>query len=182
MENLYSWCTSLGEKLGSSEYEYWNYVQDYFVETSVCFNVFIIGAISALVIAVIYYFFICNKSFALAKRYFWAITVFVTFLTSLIISFSVVMGTDNGDPEESTGIFASSYLTQEKLVVGTNGNEEAITNINVVADNYRDALRSGDELLPMEIALVNAFYSILFYLLFSLLFKKHTTHGKAIPW
>ena len=53
---------------------------------------------------------------------------------------------------------------------------------NNAADNYRESLRSGEELLPMEIALVNAFYSILFYLLFSLLFKKHTTHGKAIPW
>lgn len=182
MEKLYSWCTSLSEKLDSSEYEYWNYVQDYFVETPVCFNVFIIGAISALVIAVIYYFLICNKSFALAKRYFWAITVFVTFLTSLIISFSVIKGSDSGDPEESTGLYASSYLTQEELVTSTNGNEETITEYNVQAENFRVALSSGDELLPMEIALVNAFYSILFYLLFSLLFKKHTTHGKAIPW
>lgn len=182
MEKLYSWCTSLSEKLDSSEYEYWSYVQDYFVETLVCFNVFIIGAISALVIAVIYYFLICNKSFALAKRYFWAITVFVTFLTSLIISFSVVRGADGGDPDESRGLYASSYLTQEKLVTSANGNEETITEYNVQAVNFRDALRSGEELLPMEIALVNAFYSILFYLLFSLLFKKHTTHGKAIPW
>ena len=76
MEKLYSWCTSLVEKLESSDY-----VEDYFVETSVCINVFIVGFISALLIAVIYYFIICNKSFALAKRYFWAITVFVTFLT-----------------------------------------------------------------------------------------------------
>lgn len=182
MEKLYSWCTSLSEKIESSEYEYWNYVQDYFVETPVCTNVFIVGFISALVIAVIYYFIICNKSFALAKRYFWAITVFVTFLTSLIISYSVVMGSDSGDPEESTGIFYSSYKTQEELVTSANGNEETITEYNVQADNYRVALSSGDELLPMEIALVNAFYSILFYLLFSLLFKKHTTHGKAIPW
>ena len=182
MEKLYSWCTSLSEKLDISEYEYWNYVEDYFVNTPVCFNVFIIGAISALVIAVIYYFLICNKSFALAKRYFWAITVFVTFLTSLIISISVVKGTDGGDPEESTGLYASSYLTQEKLVNSTNGNEEAITEYNVQADNYRVALSSGIELLPMEIAIVNAFYSILFYLLFSLIFKKYTTHGKAIPW
>lgn len=92
MEKLYSWCTSLFEKLESSDYV--EYFQDYFVETSVCTNVFIVGFISALVIAAIYYFIICNKSFALAKRYFWAITVFVTFLTSLIISFSVVMGSD----------------------------------------------------------------------------------------
>lgn len=181
MEKLYSWCTSLSEKLESSDYV--EYFQDYFVETSVCFNVFIVGFVSALVIAAIYYFIICNKSFALAKRYFWAITVFVTFLTSLVISYSVIMGVDSGDPEECTGIFYSSYRpTQERLIEYANGNDEVITEINVTADNYRDALRSGDELLPMEISLVNAFYSILFYLLFSLLFKKHTTHGKAIPW
>ncbi|MBP3506868.1 MAG: hypothetical protein J6K43_10775 [Lachnospiraceae bacterium] len=180
MEKLYSWCTSLFEKLESSDYV--EYFQDYFVETSVCTNVFIVGFISALVIAAIYYFIICNKSFALAKRYFWAITVFVTFLTSLIISFSVVMGSDSGDPEESTGIFYSSYKTQERLVDFASGNDEVTIEINNAADNYRESLRSGEELLPMEIALVNAFYSILFYLLFSLLFKKHTTHGKAIPW
>lgn len=180
MEKLYSWCTSLFEKLESSDYV--EYFQDYFVETSVCTNVFIVGFISALVIAAIYYFIICNKSFALAKRYFWAITVFVTFLTSLIISFSVVMGSDRGDPEESTGIFYSSYKTQERLVDFASGNDEVTIEINNAADNYRESLRSGEELLPMEIALVNAFYSILFYLLFSLLFKKHTTHGKAIPW
>lgn len=180
MEKLYSWCTSLIEKLESSDYV--EYFQDYFVETSVCTNVFIVGLISALVIAVIYYFIICNKSFALAKRYFWAITVFVTFLTSLIISYSVVMGSDSGDPEESTGIFYSSYKTQERLVEFASGNDEVTIEINNAADNYRESLRSGEELLPMEIALVNAFYSILLYLLFSLLFKKHTTHGKAIPW
>lgn len=180
MEKLYSWCTSLVEKLESSDYV--EYFQDYFVETSVCTNVFIVGLISALVIAVIYYFIICNKSFALAKRYFWAITVFVTFLTSLIISYSVVMGSDSGAPEESTGIFYSSYKTQERLVEFASGNDEVTIEINNAADNYRESLRSGEELLPMEIALVNAFYSILFYLLFSLLFKKHTTHGKAIPW
>jgi len=180
MEKLYSWCTSLVEKLESSDYV--EYFQDYFVETFVCTNVFIVGFISALVIAVIYYFIICNKSFALAKRYFWAITVFVTFLTSLIISYSVVMGSDSGDPEESTGIFYSSYKTQERLVEFASGNDEVTIEINNAADNYRESLRSGEELLPMEIALVNAFYSILFYLLFSLLFKKYTTHGKAIPW
>ena len=180
MEKFYSWCTSLVEKLESSDYV--EYFQDYFVETSVCTNVFIVGFISALVIAVIYYFIICNKSFVLAKRYFWAITVFVTFLTSLIISYSVVMGSDSGDPEESTGIFYSSYKTQERLVEFASGNDEVTIEINNAADNYRESLRSGEELLPMEIALVNAFYSILFYLLFSLLFKKHTTHGKAIPW
>lgn len=180
MEKLYSWCTSLFEKLESSDYV--EYFQDYFVETSVCTNVFIVGFISALIIAAIYYFIICNKSFALAKRYFWVITVFVTFLTSLIISFSVVMGSDSGDPEESTGIFYSSYKTQERLVDFASGNDEVTIEINNAADNYRESLRSGEELLPMEIALVNAFYSILFYLLFSLLFKKHTTHGKAIPW
>lgn len=180
MEKLYSWCTSLVEKLESSEYV--EYFHDYFVETAICTNVFIVGVASALVIALIYYFIICNKSFALSKRYFWAITVFVTFLTSLIISFSVIKGSDSGDPEKSTGIFYSSYKTQERLVDFTSGNDEETIKINNAADNYRESLRIREESLPMEIALVNAFYSILFYLLFSLLFKKHTTHGKAIPW
>lgn len=180
MEKLYSWCTSLIEKLESSDYV--EYFHDYFVDTSVCTNVFIVGFISALVIAVIYYFIICNKSFALSKRYFWAITVFVTFLTSLIISYSVVMGSDNGNPDESTGIYLESYNTEARLLEMVGDNTEARIEISTAADNYRESLRSGEELLPMEIALVNAFYSILFYLLFSLLFKKHTTHGKAIPW
>lgn len=180
MENLYSWCTSLGEKLESSEYV--EYFQDYFRETSVCTNVFIVGIVSALIIAIIYYFIICNRFYALAKRYFWAITVFITFLTSTVISFSVIMGVDSSDPEECTGIFGSSYDTQERLIDFASGNDQEIIEIDNTADNYRETLRSGEELLPMEIALVNAFYSIVFYLLFSLLFKNHTIHGKAIPW
>ena len=180
MEKLYSWCTSLVEKLESSEYV--EYIYDYFVETAVCTNVFIVGVASALVIALIYYFIICNKSFALAKRYFWAITVFVTFLTSLVISYSVIMGNDNGNPEESTGIYFKSYETESNLLDMAGDNTEVRIEISNIAGNYRESLRSGEELLPMEIALVNAFYSILLYLLFSLLFKKHTTHGKAIPW
>lgn len=180
MEKLYSWCTSLGEKLESSEYV--EYFYDYFVETAICINLFIIGVVSALVIALIYYFIICNKSFALAKRYFWTITVFVTFLTSLVISNSVIMGNDNGDPEESSGIYFKSYETEENLLDMAGDNTEVRIDISNMAENYRESLRSGEELLPMEIAIVNAFYSILFYLLFSLIFKKYTTHGKAIPW
>ena len=179
MEKLYSWCTSLAEKLENSEYV--EYLEDYFVNTSVCTTVFIVGWVCALVIALIYYFIICNKSFALAKRYFWVITVLVTILTSFIISYCVVKGSDSGDPEKSTGIFQSSYNTQERLVDFTS-NDNVRIEINNAAYNYRESLRRGEELLPVEIALVNAFYSILFYLLFSLLFKKHTTHGKAIPW
>ncbi len=180
MEKLYSWCTSLVEKLESSEYV--EYFHDYFEETAVCTNVFIVGVASALVIALIYYFIICNKSFALSKRYFWAITVFVTFLTSLVISYSVIMGNDNGNPEESTGIYFKSYETESNLLDMAGDNTKGRIDISNIAENYRESLRSGEESLPMEISLVNAFYSILFYLLFSLLFKKHTTHGKAIPW
>ena len=58
MHKLYSWCTSLGEKLDG---DYANYFTDYFVGTSVCTNVFIVGFVSALVIASIYYFIICES-------------------------------------------------------------------------------------------------------------------------
>ena len=180
MEKLYSWCTSLAEKLESSDYV--EYFQDYFVETPVCMKVFIVGFVSALVIGAIYYFIICNKSFALAKRFFWVITVCITFITSLVISLNTIMGSDDGYAEESTGIYLESYNTESRLLDMVGDNTEARIEISTIAEEHRESLRSGEELLPMEIALVNAFYSILFYLLFSLLFKKHTTHGKAIPW
>ena len=91
------------------------------------------------------------------------------------------MGTDSGDPEECTGIFGSSYATQERLVDYASGNEETIIDVINTADNYRESLRIGEESLPLELSVMNAFYSILFYFIFSLLFKNHTTHGKAIP-
>ena len=180
MEKFYSWCTSLNEKFDD---RYSRYFEDYFRETSVCLNVFIVGLVSALTIAAIYYFIICNKSFALAKRYVWAMTVFITFLTSLIISGNVIIGKDgNGNPDDSTGIYYVSYNTEAYLLNQAGNNMEERQDISNTAEEYRESLRYGVESLPMEIALVNAFYSILFYLLFSLLFKKHTTHGKAIPW
>ena len=91
------------------------------------------------------------------------------------------MGNDNGNPEESTGIYFKSYETESDLLAMAGDNTEVRIDISNIAGNYRESLRSGEELLPMEIAFLNAFYSILFYILFSLLFKKHTIHGKAIP-
>lgn len=179
MEKLYLWCTSLADKVENGEYV--EYFKDYFVESPVCTKVFIAGLVSALIIASIYYFVICNKSFALAKRFVWLITVFLTFAASSAISYSIIIGADNPDPEECRGIYYSSYKTQDRLIEVAGGNDVVLIEINNDAENYREYIRIGDESLPIEIAIVNAFYSILFYFVLSLLFKKHTIHGKAIP-
>lgn len=180
MEKIFSWCTSLTEKLESSNYV--EYFHDYFVETAICAKVLGVGLLIALLVALIYYWFVCNRFFALAKRGVWIVILLLTFVASIFISYQMIMGNDSGDSDNSTGIYLASYLTEEELVSNTNGNTDAIVAINTTAGNYRNELSSGIETLPIEIAIVNAFYTIIFYLLFSLVLKKHTTHGKAIPW
>ena len=117
MEKIFSWCTSLTEKLESSNYV--EYFHDYFVETAICAKVLGVGLLIALLVALIYYLFVCNRFFALAKRGVWVVILLLTFVASIFISYQMIMGNDRGDSDNSTGIYLASYLTEEELVSNT---------------------------------------------------------------
>ncbi len=178
MNKLFEWCTSLSDKM--SEGVFSNFYNDYF-STSILSSVFLWGLGIACGVAVIYYLFICNTSFKLAKRWCWMLVLVLTGIITLFVSHGVMLGTYDGDPENSTGIFASIDSTREHLLALTT-TEDEVNQVNLNSGALRDAILEGTETIFVEISLVNAFYSIILFVIFSLVFKRFSTHGKAIPW
>lgn len=178
MNKLFEWCTSLSEKMSDGAYA--NFYNDYF-STSVLSTVFFWGIGIALIIALVYYLGVCNFSFKLAKRWSWLVVLLLTGIVCLFVSNSVMIGTYDGDPEDSTGFFASIDSTREGLLALTT-TEDEVNQVNLDSGSLRDSVLEGNETIFAEISLMNALYSIIFFVLFSILFKRFSTHGKAIPW
>ena len=60
--------------------------------------------------------------------------------------------------------------------------------LSLTASDFREQFHAKEdggtmiESLPLEMALVNAFYAILCFFILSIFFKRYTTHGAAIPF
>lgn len=183
MIDFFSWITSLSEKIstGGDNEDYVDFYANYFEHTSVCSNILIASFAISLVIALLYYFIICNKFFYLAKRIGWGIVLIITFATTYFVTDTIVVGQDNEDPGSSSGIFFSSYQT-ETFKLNETLDDKTRASIQETAESFREIFESGEESLPTELSLVNSFYAIIFFFIFSLIFKRHTVHGSAIPF
>lgn len=174
MNKLFEWCTSLLEKMSYGAYA--DFYNDYF-STPVLSTVFFWGIGIALIIALVYYLGVCNFSFKLAKRWSWLVVLLLTGIVCLFVSDSVMIGTY----DDSTGFFASIDSTRERLsLLATT--EEEVNQVNLAAGSLLDSVREGNETVFAEISLMNALYSMIVFVMFSILFKRFSTHGKAIPW
>lgn len=174
MNQLFQWCTSLSEKMAESRY-----YNDYF-STSILSTAFFWGVGIALVFALIFYLIVGNVSFKLSKRWCWLLFLMFAGIFCAIASYDVMVGTYDGDPENSTGFFASIDSTKRDLLEGTFGEDR--DKISLEASNLVDSVREGNELIFAEISLMNALYSVVFFFIFSLLLKRFSIHAKAIPW
>lgn len=187
--DFFSWCTSLGEKIqnGSPDVpETADYYSGYFADSSVCDTVFWTGAIIAVVIALLFYFGICNYVFKLAKRSIWVIVAVLVFGITFFVNIPQIVGHDADDPEDATGIFAYAYNMESELLDGTE-DDDAREEIQQTASDFRELFLPKEdsimmrESLPMEMALANACYAVVLFILLSFLFKRHTAYGSAIP-
>ena len=186
--DFFSWCTSLGEKIqdGSPDVPETADYYGYFVETSVCDIVFWTGAIIAAVLALLFYFGICNYVFKLAKRSIWAIVSVLVFGLTFFVTIPQIVGHDADDPEDATGIFAYAYDIESQLLDGTE-DDDAREEIQQTASDFRELFLPKEdsimmrESLPMEIALANAGSAVVLFIILSFLFKRHTAYGSAIP-
>lgn len=188
---FYTWCTSLGGKLEGNEEssDFVNYYTAYFEETSICSTIFWIAVVVGAVLATAYYFGICNFVFKLAKRWWWALVMVIVFGTTFFITRPVIVGTDGGDSETSTGIFLSSYVTESNELEYIGEDENGQNEVTEIALQFREQfLPKGEDLggttdsLPTEMALANGIYAALIFFLLSILLKRFTTHGSAIPF
>lgn len=194
--SIFDLFTSIGEKAasgntdidGSSDFYF-----DYFQETSICSSLFWMGSIVALIAAVVFYYVICNKVHALANRLVWCIILVLVGGITFVLSTSTIVGEDNDDPEQSTGVFYTAHnITETRLLDGTD-DEEARDEIVSIAEDYRAQFKTSDdsmlmeESLPYEMSCVNSGISVILFLIFSLLvthvgfLRKYTIHGAGIP-
>lgn len=187
--NFYSWCTSLGEKLlnGGENEEFVDYYTGYFADTSVCSTIFWTGMGIAAVIAALYYFGICNFVLKLAKRWVWFCVLALVFVITLFTTISQIVGHDADNPEDSTGIFHEAYIIEGNKLGGTD-DDSMREELQQTASDFREQFLAKEdsvmmrESLPLEMALTNAVYAILLFIILSYLFKRHTTHGAAVPF
>lgn len=187
--DLYSWCTSLGEKFlnGGENPEFVDYYTGYFADTSVCSTIFWTGMGFAVAFAVLYYFGICNFVFKLAKRWVWLCVLTIVFVITLFTTIPQIVGHDADNPEDVTGIFFVTYNIETDKLDGTD-DDSMREKIQQTASDFREQFLANDdsvlmrESLPLEMALANAVYAILLFFILSFLFKRHTTHGASVPF
>ncbi|MGM9794460.1 MAG: hypothetical protein ACI3Y8_09765 [Candidatus Cryptobacteroides sp.] len=183
MEKIYYWgCIGLKDVLENGG-NYLEYLYDYFVTSPICLILILLSALLPLMIAMVYYFVGCNKLSAVARRSIWFVVALLTMVISGFTSNFVMMSGDNDNSNNAKGIFGYSYKTTDRLVGDANGNEEQINTINEEADSYRAELREhcGVYSIAAKISICNALYSFIWFFLFSLVFKRFTIHGRAIP-
>lgn len=195
MTSIFEFFTSLGDKLKGESLQnpdFVDYYRDYFQATNVCSSIFFVGLVVSLLTALVFYFVICNKSYALAKRTTWLAILVLIFFG--ITSYSVIniVGDDSDDPANATCLFEKSYKTEE-IKLDITDDEDTRSEIQQTAIDYREQFKSTslffimDESLPLEMGLVNGAFAGLFFLIFSLVIvhtplKKFTINGAGIPF
>lgn len=183
--SFFSWCTSLGGKL--MEGDAVDFFRDYFEQSPVCRDLFVIALIVGAVVAALFYFGICNFVFQLAKRSIWFVTLAVVFIVTFLISVPTIVGTDGGNAVESTGLFAYAYDTEAKLLNNPSLSDEGQNRFKEIAKEYRAQFSQEDsyfmkDTLPLQMAAVNGGYAMIVFFLLSIGFKRFTRHGSAIPF
>jgi hypothetical protein len=187
---IYSWCTTLGEKLlnGTEENpDFVDYYNAYFADTPVCSTIFWTALAIAVVVGALYYFGVCNYVFKLAKRWVWFCVLALVFIVTFFTTMPLIVGHDAEEPNESTGIFFTAHEKEAALFEATE-DKKMQEEIQVTADNFREQFMAKEdsiimeETLPYEMSLVNAIFAMIFFFVFSIFVKRFTTHGAAVPF
>lgn len=176
---LYSWATDLKDLCSTDKYS--EFFNNYFMESDVCLWTFIIGLGIAVAVCSIFYFGICNKSYALSTRLNWFVALIVCGVITFFASLMYVKGHDGGDASSSTGLYLSSYTLQDNYAVSIEDNDDQLVEWNQTCDDFRDDLSTGVFDIINMISLINTLYATLLFILMSFCVKGATTHGKNIP-
>lgn len=177
---IFSPFTSIDNLVSVSDYQ--EFFRDYFVNTSVCWEVLGLGLLISVVLCLAFYLVIGNRVYVLSKRWMWLVFLIVSSVAVYFTTQSYIIGTDGESSDDSTGLYEQSYMTESRLV-----EEEGYDSKDVarLGREYRDVFRerNSDEgaSLPGQIALVNMIYSLIVFVGLSFAVKGHTIHAKAIP-
>lgn len=185
-ETLYTWASSLGEELTDGDYI--QFFENYFRQTSVLENALFMGLGIGIVLALVFYYVLCNISIKFGNIGAWAITLAVSLCITFFSTSYFVLGSDGGDAESSTGFYSSIYETQSIMLDDVGDNQEDRQNINERTVQLTTELNDGTNSVITEISLINMLYCAIIFFIFSMLITKikglrdYTIHGKAVPF
>lgn len=122
----------------------------------------------------------------------WFIFLLVSFVVTWFMTPTIIVGQYDSaglyDGQNHTGVFESAKKTLNDNLQNIEDYEvrsETIQNAERYADRFRGsgvAMFTMSEKIPLQMSLLNGFYSVILFFVFSILFKRFTIHGKAIPF
>lgn len=145
---------------------------------------FTYGVIGALVIgvvlALVFYFGCCNNrnSVKYATKGVWAVFLLIAGVAAYFYADIALIG----DPNTTTpGTFSFSEANNEYLIAQTKGAPvEKVTQLTQIHNKIKSDLQKGGD-VRFPFALTTAILAILFYFIMSMVVKRFTYAGKAIP-
>lgn len=185
-ESLYTWASSLGEEL--EEGDFIQFFENYFRETDVLQNTFLLGLGIGAVLALIFYYVCCNISIKFGNIWAWAIVLLISIGVTFVTSQQYVLGSDGGDAESSSGFYSSIYETQSDMLDQVGDDQDERQNVNDTTDRLITEINDGTNSVVTEIAMINMLYCAIIFFVFSMLITKIkflrdlTIHGKATPF
>lgn len=177
--SLFLWATKLDDLCSTSEYS--QFFDHYFMQTDVCMWTFIIGLGIAIVVCAIFYFGICNASYALSTRLTWAVALVIVGAATFFSSHFYINGHNGDGASTSSGWYHDSYVLQDTYAEEIEDDGDQLAEWNALSDEFRDELGTGAFDITNSISLVNTVYALLIFILMSFCVKGTTVHGKNIP-
>ncbi|MDR2474922.1 MAG: hypothetical protein LBD45_03605, partial [Bacteroidales bacterium] len=128
----------------------------------------------ALALALIYYFVCGNRLFKWSKVYVWIIV--------LALAGGMGYGVTYSYAKKSLITGVEKRYTKEKGRI--EGEAEYVSQMHKELDKWKKEWTREAKSNPKVIyfSLISVFYAMLFFFIFSLLFKKHTVYAKVIPF
>jgi len=137
---------------------------------------FVIAVGIALVIAVAYYY-VCHRSFGLAKLYVWIIVLLLSGAASFQTSsfYAKKNLTENLDKNDTKKRNNVQFLGSDE------DKQTELKKIEAFKKKWIAEIMEPN-IKIVRFALTNVFWTGIFFLVFSLLFKNYTRYGEAVPW
>ena len=179
MEKVYFLVSSLEHYVDDA----YGFHSTYFASEGAFVSAFVIAVVCAVLVAAIFYFGVCNFANRFSKHYVWSIALLVSGVLSVVMTDVKIVGSEtvNGD---YTGFFQSIDRVRENASEEYAKNPEELEKVNKAATYLLDEALAGEddeyEVVDM-LYLSNCIYTLLFFLIFSILFKGFTKYGIAIP-
>lgn len=145
---------------------------------------FVLAAVLGLVFCLAFYFGCCNskKSAKSANIGVWAVFMLITGLCTYFVSDMVIIG---GSQQPGSVFYEYSFYKSNedhylKLSQNPNASDSLLQEWAITKQNIRQDLNKGGD-VRFDYDITNTVYALLFFFLWSLLFKRFTHNGKSIP-